>query len=211
MNLSLGSSSFKSIDGIQLCSFMYWFIQFLFILLCVVVTYISIKLNKKEQDLRKKYNVNFVLNEVIFEGKNLTILLIIGFVGGFAAGAFGLGGGSIYNPALLALGVQPRVAAATGMYLVMFSCVNACVVNGIQGILSFRYGFFVGMWCVGGSLLGLVLADSYVKKSGKQSIFVWLLCLVFIICAVATPVVAYFQLSGLVRDGQSIMAFSPLC
>ena len=105
MNLSLGSSSFKSIDGIQLCSFMYWFIQFLFILLCVVVTYISIKLNKKEQDLRKKYNVNFVLNEVIFEGKNLTILLIIGFVGGFAAGAFGLGGGSIYNPALLALGV----------------------------------------------------------------------------------------------------------
>jgi hypothetical protein len=54
---------------------------------------------------------------------------------GFAAGAFGLGGGSIYNPALLALGVQPRVAAATGMYLVMYSCVNACVVNGIQGIL----------------------------------------------------------------------------
>jgi hypothetical protein len=42
-----------------------------------------------------------------------------------------------------------------------------------------------------GSLLGLVLADSYVKKSGKQSIFVWLLCLVFIIAAVATPFVAY--------------------
>ncbi len=138
------------------------------------------------------------------------MLLIIGFVGGFAAGAFDLGGGSIYNPSLLALGVQPRVAASTGMYLVMFSCINACVVNGIQGILSFRYGFFVGMWCVGGSLLGLVLADSYVKKSGKQSIFVWLLCFVFIICAATTPVVAYFQPSGLVKDGQSIMAFSPL-
>jgi len=66
MNLSLGSSSFKSIDGIQLCSFMYWFIQFLFILLCVFVTYISIKLNRKEQDLRRKYNVNFVMSEIIF-------------------------------------------------------------------------------------------------------------------------------------------------
>jgi len=33
------------------------------------------------------------------------MLIIIGFGGGFAAGAFGLGGGSIYNPALLALGV----------------------------------------------------------------------------------------------------------
>lgn len=131
------------------------------------MTYFSIKLNKKEQDLRKKYNVNFVANEIIFEGRNLSILLLIGFVGGFAAGAFGLGGGSIYNPALLSLGVQPRVAASTGMYLVMFSCINACVVNGIQGILSFRYGFFVGMWCVCGSILGLVLADNYVKKSEK--------------------------------------------
>ncbi len=97
----------------------------------MLVTYISIKLNKKEQDLRKKYNINFTVEEIIFEGKTLVLLLIIGFFGGFAAGAFGLGGGSIYNPALLALGVQPRVAASTGMYLVMFSCINACLVNGI--------------------------------------------------------------------------------
>ena len=55
--------------------------------------------------MRKKYNVNFTLDEVIFEGRNLILLIVIGFGGGFAAGAFGLGGGSIYNPALLALGV----------------------------------------------------------------------------------------------------------
>ncbi len=120
------------------------------------------------------------------------ILVIIGFGGGFAAGAFGLGGGSIYNPALLALGVQPRVASATGMYLVLFSCINACVVNGLQGILNFRYGLFIGMFCSIGSLIGLILTDHFVKKSGKQSIFVWLLVLVFIIAAVATPFVGYY-------------------
>jgi len=37
-------------------------------------------------------------------------LLVIGAFGGWVAGALGLGGGSIYNPALLALGCNPRVA-----------------------------------------------------------------------------------------------------
>ena len=83
------------------------------------------------------------------------------------AGGLGLGGGSIYNPALLSLGVNPRVAAATGMYLVIFSCINACVVNFLGGLLNLRYGSFIGAWVVVGSLSGLFMADIYVKKSGK--------------------------------------------
>jgi uncharacterized protein len=121
--------------------------------------------------------------------------LIIGFVGGFVAGALGLGGGSIYNPALLALGVNPRVAAATGKYLIIFSCINSCVINYLGGILDVAYGSFIGAWVVVGSVIGLIMADAYMKKSGKSSIIVWLLCLVFIIAAVVSPFVAYDQLS----------------
>ncbi len=128
---------------------------------------------------------------MIFEGRNLFLLLIIGFGGGWVAGALGLGGGSIYNPALLSLGVTPRVAAATGMYLVLFSSLNACVVNGVAGILDFRYGLFIGMFCAIGSLLGLIVADYFVKKSGRQSIFVWILFFVFLLAASITPLVAY--------------------
>jgi hypothetical protein len=191
MNLSLGSSEKSSIDGIKLCSFTYWFIQLVFIAICAVFTWFAVKLNKKEQDLRRKYNINYIDGEIIFEGSILYKLLLIGFAGGWVAGGLGLGGGSIYNPALLALGVHPRVAASTGMYLVIFSGINACVVNFLAGILDVKYGLFIGGWVVLGSLLGLMLADAYVKKSGKQSIFVWLLCLVFIIAAVVTPFVAY--------------------
>ena len=69
----------------------------------------------------------------------------------------------------------------------------------------------MGTWVVLGSLGGLVMADAYVKKSGKQSIFVWLLVIVFIIAAIVTPFVAYSQLSDQVKNGESIMAFYPLC
>jgi uncharacterized membrane protein YfcA len=120
----------------------------------------------------------------------LTKLLLIGFVGGWVAGALGLGGGSIYNPALLSMGVNPRVAAATGKYLIIFSCINACVVCYISGILDVRYGLYIGGWVIVGSILGLILADYFVKKSGKESIFVWILSFVFVLCAIVTPFVA---------------------
>jgi uncharacterized membrane protein YfcA len=128
---------------------------------------------------------------VIFEGAVLYKLILIGFCGGWVAGGLGLGGGSIYNPALLSLGVNPRVAASTGMYLVIFSCINASVVNYLGGLLNLRYGGFIGTWVVFGSLGGLIAADAYVKKSGKQSVFVWLLCIVFMIAASLTPFVAW--------------------
>lgn len=97
------------------------------------------------------------------------------------------------------------------MYLVIFSCINACVVNFLAGILPVKYGLFIGGWVIVGSIGGLMLADAYVKKSGKQSIFVWLLCFVFFLAAVITPFVAYNQLSALKADGQSIMAFISPC
>ncbi len=211
MNLSLGSPIFPSIDGVPLCGSIYWSIQGLFIVICGIVTYFVVKINKKEQDLRKKYNVNFVESEVIFEGRQLTLLLIIGFTGGFVAGALGLGGATIYNPALLSLGVPPKVASATGMYLVLFSVINTCVVNGVSGILNFRYGLFIGAFCAVGSLVGLSSADSLVKKVGRQSILVWMLCFVFFMAVAVTPFVAISQLKGLVSQGQDITAFVAPC
>lgn len=40
---------------------------------------------------------------------------------GGLVGAMGLGGGVVFNPILLNLGVPPTVVAATGMYLIMYS------------------------------------------------------------------------------------------
>ena len=48
MNLMLGSSKFKSIAGIQKCSIWYWLVQLVFVIICVVVTWFSIMLNRRE-------------------------------------------------------------------------------------------------------------------------------------------------------------------
>ena len=48
-------------------------------------------------------------------------LQVVGFVTGIAAGIFGLGGGLIFNPIFISIGLPPSVSSATGLYLVMYS------------------------------------------------------------------------------------------
>lgn len=69
---------------------------------------VSIRMLRAEQNLKIKYgNVNLVESDIIFDKRNTTILLLLGFMGGILAGALGLGGGVIFNPVLLTMGLPP--------------------------------------------------------------------------------------------------------
>jgi len=158
------------------------------------MTYVAIRVNSKEQKLKIKYGVNYNEGDVIFEGKALVVLVSIGFVGGLVAGSLGLGGGSIYNPAFLSLGVHPKVSGATGMFLVLFSTVNTCLINYLNGFLDFYYACWISTFALSGSILGMVVTDKVVKITGKPSIIVWVLVFVFIISTISTPIFGGFSL-----------------
>ncbi|MFO0117215.1 MAG: hypothetical protein ACK521_06240 [bacterium] len=74
------------------------------------------------------------------------------------------------------------------MYLVLFSAWNSTIVNYLYGSINFQYGLWISFWSMIGTLIGLYSADMYVKKSGKQSIFVWMLVAVFILSAIVAPI-----------------------
>ena len=162
MNLLMGSESQPSLIGVEKCTVQYYSIQMMFVFICVASAYIAVNVNKREQRLKIKYQVNYKEGDVKFEGDTLTKLLGIGFVGGWVAGALGLGGGSIYNPALLTLGVHPKVSGATGMYLVLFSTINTCLVNYLNGYLNIPYAVWIASWSLVGSIAGMALTDKVV-------------------------------------------------
>jgi uncharacterized membrane protein YfcA len=81
----------------------------------------------------------------------LAKLLNLGFFGGFVAGAFGLGGGVIFNPILLSLGMPPRVSSATGAYLITFSKISSCLVYALNGYFLWDYAGWVALWSVLGA------------------------------------------------------------
>ena len=181
--------------------------QFVFVLICTGMTVLAIIINRQEQDLKKKYEVNFVQGDVEFHGKSMVSLILIGFFGGLVAGAFGLGGGSIYNPAFLTLGVNPRTSGATGMFLVMLSTINTGCVNYLNGYLNVKYACWVSVWSLAGAIVGMMVTDKVIKMTGKASIIVWVLVFCFFISTIATPIFGGISLYQETQQGKDIFVF----
>merc|ERR1712224_274182 len=99
--------------------------------------------------------LNIAESDLIFRGKVLRNVLMLGFGGGWVAGALGLGGGVIFNPLLLKMGVPAKVSSATGMYLITFSKIVTCVIYFLYGELIMGYALWCAFVSVVGSIMGL--------------------------------------------------------
>ena len=169
MNLMMGSSNFESIVGLKKCDGAYWAIQAVFFVICILCTFVAVYLAKRDQGLKLKFGgVNLTKSDIRYDDKKrLWQLLILGFAGGWVAGALGLGGGSVYNPALLAMGIPPKVSSASGLYLVTFSKLASVLIYYLNGQLDVWYGLWIGFWSCVGMVVGLLLTQLYMKKTGR--------------------------------------------
>jgi uncharacterized membrane protein YfcA len=107
-----------------------------------------------------------------------------------------LGGGSIFNPLLLSLNVPPKVASASGMYMIIFSAGAAVMTYLFAGMINMSYGLWVGGFCIIGTFLGMYLLNTIMKKLNRQSPLVFLLAFIFFISVIAVPVFGIQQLKG---------------
>jgi uncharacterized membrane protein YfcA len=115
---------------------------------------ISVKLYRYEYNLKKKYGgVNLCESDIVLDSKNLKKLLCLGFFGGFIAGAFGLGGGVVFSPILLSLGMPPRVSSSTGSYLITFSKISSCLIYAIAGNFIWDYAMWISFLAIFGAFV----------------------------------------------------------
>jgi uncharacterized membrane protein YfcA len=84
-------------------------------------------------------------NDLSYSGKDLVQLTIASIGGGFAS-SVGLGGGIVFNPILIGMGVPPTVTASTGMYMIMFSAFSISLTFWLFGSLDVRFALWIGLW-----------------------------------------------------------------
>jgi uncharacterized membrane protein YfcA len=94
-------------------------------------------------------------------------LIIYSFLGGWVSGALGLGGGAIFQPVMLSMGVPPQVASSTGMYIIMFTTFGSVVTGYISETLNISYALWISGWCILGTIGGMKLLNITIKKLGR--------------------------------------------
>lgn len=106
-------------------------------------------------------------SDIKLEGSIMIKLIGFSFIGGWVSGALGLGGGAIFNPLLLSMGCPPKVASASGMYMIMFSTGASTCTYIISGMLDIGYGGWVGGFCFLGTFIGMKLLKIVMKKFNR--------------------------------------------
>ena len=132
---------------------------------------------------------------------------MVAFAGGWISGALGLGGGAIFNPVLLSMGIPPAVSSSTGMYLVMFTTLGSSITYFLNGTMNIEYSLWTGAWCILGSFAGMKLLEKVMKKWNRQSPIVFFLALILGLSALIIPVFGAIDLIEKTNLGQKIFAF----
>lgn len=86
------------------------------------------------------------------------------FCGGWVSGAIGLGGGSIFNPLMISMGVPPLVATSTAMYMIIYSSTASTVIYFSYGALDLTFAAWISFWCSIGILISVSIFERIIKK-----------------------------------------------
>lgn len=78
-------------------------------------------------------------SEIGWDEDNTIQYPALAIVAGLAAGMFGIGGGIVKGPLMLALGVHPAVASATSACMILFTSSTATVSYAVFGNLVYDY------------------------------------------------------------------------
>jgi uncharacterized membrane protein YfcA len=122
----------------------------------------------------------------------------VGSFAGYLGGLLGVGGGNFIVPVLVWLGFNPKKAAATTAFIVIFSSFSGFLGHASLGNIDMQLLAFCATGSVAGALFGAYLMKK--KLSGKQVKVAIGLILYLIAVKMIWDLIKWDYLSGLKRE-----------
>jgi len=140
INLLKGGGAFPSPVGIVCGSQAYWIANGIILSWIILIScYVRIYLVKRFE-LKQKIGYKYVEGDIRWDGRSTIVYPCICCLAGFFAGMFGIGGGIVKGPLMLAMEVHPAVASATSASMILFTSFTATTSFFVFGLLDPQYG-----------------------------------------------------------------------
>ncbi|WVZ68554.1 hypothetical protein U9M48_017483 [Paspalum notatum var. saurae] len=189
LHVVIGDKDGKGVIRIKPCSVAYWLVTLFQLPAAVSFTCYILYAKKKKQVVHNQEDGKSDLVEIRMDTLPSLTFPLVAFVTGALGSLFGIGGGLLLNPVLLQIGIPPQTAAATSSFMVLF-CASMSMAQyillGMEGIG--QASIYAGI-CFVASVIGVVVIERAVRKSGRVSLIVFL---VMAIMALSTVIVTGF-------------------
>jgi len=169
MNLMKGGGGFSSPLGIQCGSVLFWVANALMLGWILLVSTVARSYLVTRYELKQKIGFTYVDGDIQWDKRATILYPAICCLAGLFAGMFGVGGGIVKGPLMLAMGVHPKVASGTSACMIFFTSITATTSFIVFGLLVYDYAFiclFLGFFA---TLVGQISLSYLMKKNERNS------------------------------------------
>lgn len=147
INLLKGGGAFTSPLGIRCGSTGFWMANLVMLVWILSVSaYVRAYLVQKFE-AKKRVGYKYIEGDIQWNPRSTIVYPVICCAAGFFAGMFGVGGGIVKGPLMLAMEVHPAVASASSACMILFTSFTATTSFVVFGLLDMEYAsicFFIG-------------------------------------------------------------------
>ena len=173
INMLKGGGAFASPVGIVCGSVWFWLANLSMILWSLAVMLTARDYLVKRWKLKTKIGYKYVEGDIEWDGRATLVYPAICSLAGFFAGMFGIGGGIVKGPLMLAMGVHPEVASATSACMILFTAFTATTSFLVFGLLVYDYAAVCVVMGFVATYFGQVGMTAIMKKHGRYSFIVF--------------------------------------
>jgi len=154
------------------------------------------------------YDPDSISGDVKWDSKTTIVYPLVCTFAGLFAGMFGIGGGIVKGPLMLEMEVLPQVSAATAAFMILFTAASATMTYAAFDQVLWDYALILfpcGFFC---TVIGQVLINSYIKRTGNSSVIVFIIAL---IVGLATLLMGYQSGTTAWKDIQDGVGMHDIC
>mmetsp|Transcript_31492 Transcript_31492/g.64879 ORF Transcript_31492/g.64879 Transcript_31492/m.64879 type:complete len:560 (-) Transcript_31492:295-1974(-) len=139
INLMKGGGALKSPLGIRCGSNSFWIANGAMLGWILLISFFARSYLVRKHEIKEAVGFPYVEGDIKWDSRATIVYPVICAAAGFFAGMFGVGGGIVKGPLMLAMGVHPKVSSASSACMILFTSFTATTSFVVFGLLDMDY------------------------------------------------------------------------